>query len=83
MSRYIATRAIRGANALVAEAEVMVERALEERGGDTPVSFPNTAYHLPLILGMTGKEIETLGQLPRRSTGLPIWGRPSTVVWPR
>jgi acetyl-CoA synthase len=64
MSRYIATRAIRGANALVTEAEVMLDRALKEKGPETSVAFPNTAYYLPLILGMTGKEVETLGQLP-------------------
>jgi hypothetical protein len=33
MSRYIATRAIRGANALVTEAEVMLDKALAEKGG--------------------------------------------------
>ena len=64
MSRYIATRAIRGANALVTEAEFMLYKALEEKGPDTKVSFPNTAYYLPLILGMTGLSVETLGQLP-------------------
>jgi acetyl-CoA synthase len=63
MSRYIATRAIRGANALVTEAELMLEKALAEKGPDTPVAFPNTAYYLPLILGMTGIQAETLGQL--------------------
>lgn len=63
MSRYIATRAIRGANALVSEAELMLNKALAEKGPDTPVSFPNTAYYLPLILGMTGEKVETLGQL--------------------
>src|SRR5512147_2648874 len=63
MSRYIATRAIRGANALVNEANFMLRKALIERGPDTPVSFPNTAYYLPLILGMTGEQVETLGQL--------------------
>ncbi len=63
MSRYIATRAIRGANALVSEAELMLNKALAEKGPDTPVSFPNTAYYLPTILGMTGTAIETLGQL--------------------
>jgi acetyl-CoA synthase len=63
MSKYIATRAIRGANAIVTEAEVMLQRALTEKGPDTLVSFPNTAYHLPLIFGMTGEEVETLGQL--------------------
>jgi len=63
MSRYVATRAIRGANALVAEAEAMLERALEEKGADAPVAFPSTAYHLPVILGMTGIEVAALGQL--------------------
>jgi len=63
MSRYIATRAIRGANALVTEAEFMLNQALREKGPDTPVAFPNTAYYLPLILGMTGREIRTIGDL--------------------
>ena len=63
MSRYIATRAIRGANALVTEAEYMLKQAIKENGPDKPVSFPNTAYYLPLINGMTGMQIETLGQL--------------------
>jgi acetyl-CoA synthase len=63
MSRYIATRAIRGANALVSEAELMLNKALEEKGPDTPVSFPNTAYYIPLIFGMTGNAVENLGQL--------------------
>src|SRR3990170_3269656 len=64
MSRYIATRAIRGANAIVMEAEHMLERALAEKGPDTPLAFPNTAYHLPVILGMTGREVSTIGDLP-------------------
>jgi acetyl-CoA synthase len=63
MSRYIATRAIRGANAIVHEADLMLERALAEKGPETPISFPNTAYYLPLILGMTGVEITKLGDL--------------------
>jgi acetyl-CoA synthase len=63
MSRYIASRAIRGANALVTEAELMLQKALTEKGQETPVAFPNTAYYLPLINGMTGIEVETLGQL--------------------
>ena len=63
MSRYIATRAIRGSNALVIEAELMLQRALTEKGPDIPVAFPNTAYHLPTIYGMTGIEVTKLGQL--------------------
>ncbi len=64
MSRYIATRAIRGANAIVREAELLLERAIKEKGANTPVAFPNTAYYLPFILGMTGTEISTIGELP-------------------
>ncbi|MEE8567962.1 MAG: acetyl-CoA decarbonylase/synthase complex subunit alpha/beta, partial [Anaerolineales bacterium] len=63
MSRYIATRAIRGSNALVIEAELMLQRALTEKGPDIPVAFPNTAYYLPTIYGMTGIEVTKLGQL--------------------
>jgi acetyl-CoA synthase len=63
MSRYIATRAIRGANALVTEAEFMLQKAVAEKGPDTKVEFPNTAYYLPFILAMTNQKVESLGQL--------------------
>ena len=63
MSRFIATRAIRGANRIVQEAEDLLEEALAEHGPDTKVTFPNTAYHLPVILGLTGREVATLGDL--------------------
>ena len=64
MSKYIATRAVRGANALVFEAETMLHKALEEKGPETVVEFPNTAYYLPLIYAMTGEKVSTLGDLP-------------------
>jgi len=63
MSRYIATRAIRGANGLVAEADALLEKAIAEKGADTPVKFPNTAYYLPVIYGMLGHKVETLADL--------------------
>jgi len=63
MSRHIATRAIRGANGLVSEADALLERAIAEKGADTPVKFPNTAYYLPVIYGMLGHKVETLGDL--------------------
>jgi len=63
MSKYIATRAIRGANALVAEASAMLEAAIADKGEDTEVAFPNTAYYLPVINGMLGREVSTLGGL--------------------
>src|SRR5512146_12364 len=64
MSRYIATHAIRGATALMGEAEAQVEAALAELGPDTPVAFTNTAYYLPVIYAFTGIKIEKLGDLP-------------------
>ena len=64
MSRYIAKRAIRGATALVAEAEKLVAEAIEELGPETPVQFINTAYFLPVIYAFTGRKVETLGDLP-------------------
>ncbi len=63
MSRYIATRAIRGANLIVQEADELLSKALQEKGADCPVAFPNTAYYLPTIFGMTGREITKLGEL--------------------
>lgn len=63
MSKYIATRALRGANAIVNEADAMLQKALLEKGPDHPVAFPNTAYYLPLIYSMTNKAVESVGQL--------------------
>jgi acetyl-CoA synthase len=64
MSRYIATAAIRGANAIVKEAEEMLARAIANLGPDTPVAFTNTAYYLPVILGFTGIQVAKLGDMP-------------------
>ncbi len=63
MSRYIATRAIRGANLIVAEADRMLKEAIQDLGADTPVQFTNTAYFLPVTLAFTGREVATLGEL--------------------
>ena len=63
MSRYIATRAIRGAHQMVAEFETALTGVLAEKGPETPIAFPNTAYYLPFILGMTGQSVEKLGDL--------------------
>lgn len=63
MSRYIATRAIRGANALVAEADALLKEAIAEKGADAPVTFPNTAYYLPVTYGMLEHKVQSLGDL--------------------
>ena len=63
MSRYIATRAMRGAYQIVNEADILLQKALQEKGPETPVQFPNTAYYLPVIYGLTGREVTKLGDL--------------------
>jgi len=63
MSRYIATRALRGANMIVKEFDEQLQKALTELGPDKEIKFTNTAYYLPIILGYTGIEVETLGGL--------------------
>jgi acetyl-CoA synthase len=63
MSRYIATRALRGASMIVQEFDALLQKALEELGPDKEIKFTNTAYFLPTILGYTGMEISTIGGL--------------------
>ncbi len=63
MSKIIATKAIRGAHQLVERAEAELTRALEEKGPQTRVEFPNTGYYLPISHGIVGMRIETLGGL--------------------
>ena len=63
MSRYIATRALRGANMIVQEFDGQLKKALTELGPDHKIAFTNTAYYLPTILGYTGMEVETVGGL--------------------
>jgi len=63
MSKIIATRAIRGAHKLVVRAEKKLSRAIDEKGPETRVEFPNTGYFLPISHGILGLNIETLGGL--------------------
>ncbi len=63
MSKNIAIKAIRGAHKIVARAEKELAQALKDKGEDTKVEFPNTAYYLPVSYGMLGMKIETLGGL--------------------
>ena len=77
MSRYIATRALSGASALVTEAELMLDRAIAEKGPEKSVAFPNTAYYLPLIYGITGNPVEKLSQL------LPVVKQAHSLLHPK
>lgn len=63
MSKIIASAAIRGAHKIVARAEEALNQAIETYGADTPVAFPNTGYYLPVIYGITGMQVEKIGDL--------------------
>jgi acetyl-CoA synthase len=47
----------------VAEADALLKKAIADKGADTPVAFPNTAYFLPVTYGMLNHKIETLGDI--------------------
>ena len=61
MSKIIASAVIRGAHKLTKQARDILARALEEKGKDCPVAFPNTGYYMPIIYSMTGRAVEKLG----------------------
>jgi acetyl-CoA synthase len=44
-------------------AETMLSEAVNRHGRDKGIEFPGTAYALPVILTLTGKRVEKLGQL--------------------
>jgi acetyl-CoA synthase len=63
MSKIIAAAGIRGAHQFVAEAKQKLEAALKKHGPDKEVSFPNTGYFLPVINGILGLQVKTLGDM--------------------
>ncbi len=63
MSKVVASAAIRGAHKYVSEAEEYWQDSRDNFGSDEEVGFPNTGYNLPLILSLTGNEVETIGDL--------------------
>ncbi|MEW9121129.1 MAG: acetyl-CoA decarbonylase/synthase complex subunit alpha/beta [Thermotaleaceae bacterium] len=52
-----------GSNQAVSAAEDLLKQAIEQKGRDHKVAFPDTAYALPVIYAATGQKITTLGEL--------------------
>ena len=46
------------------EAGVPIQDLIKKYGADHEVSFPNTAYYLPVIYSMLGAKVEKLGDQP-------------------
>lgn len=63
MSKIICSAAIRGAHKIVGMAEEKYEEALKKWGPDQEIGFPNTTYYLPIIYGMLGIPVKTLGDV--------------------
>ena len=60
MSKIIAAAAIRGAYKIAEQARDIYKKAVEEKGADCAVAFPNTGYYIPIIYSMTGIAVEKL-----------------------
>lgn len=58
--KTVAGLMISGAKKLCAEAAEFLNRAIKEKGGDQAVSFPETAFYLPLANALLGLETKTL-----------------------
>jgi len=63
MSKIICSAAIRGAHKIVDMAEASYEEAIKKFGAEHEVSYPNTAYFLPIIYSMLGAKVKNLGDM--------------------
>ena len=63
MSRIIASAAIRGAHEVAQKAQEIYHKAVQAKGPDCEISFPNTGYYIPIIYSMTGIAVQKLADL--------------------
>jgi acetyl-CoA synthase len=61
MSKIVAAAAIRGSHQIFTEAETMLTAALAERGESCEISFPETAFYLPMANALLGMDATNLG----------------------
>ena len=57
-------RALNGAIVATSYAEILLSRAIRTYGENQQVSFPDTAYFLPVISSLSGEKVTRLGELP-------------------
>lgn len=83
MSKIICSSAIDGAIEWVARAESILDQAIQSKGVDTPVAFPNTAYYLPIIYSFSGEKVETLGDMRQvlKQSKILLPERPTENAW--
>ncbi len=61
MSKIIAANVISGAHTVYEKARKKYEQAVKKFGKNKEVQFPNTGYYLPVIYGILGFPVKTLG----------------------
>ncbi|MFB3892350.1 MAG: acetyl-CoA decarbonylase/synthase complex subunit alpha/beta [Phycisphaerae bacterium] len=61
MSREVMAAVIRGAHGFVDEAQKKLDEAIAAKGEGQKVEFPGTAFYMPMIYALTGREVKTLG----------------------
>ena len=83
MSKIIASAAIRGGHEIYRQAEAFYDKAVKEKGMETPVGFPDTAYYLPMSHALMGLKVETLAQIkPIMDHAKELLGpAPSDKLW--
>lgn len=60
MSKIVATSAILGAHEIFKQASEFLDKAIKEKGPDTKIGFPETAFYLPLANALMGVKVEIL-----------------------
>ncbi|MFH1622769.1 MAG: CO dehydrogenase/CO-methylating acetyl-CoA synthase complex subunit beta, partial [Candidatus Omnitrophota bacterium] len=60
MSKIVATAAIRGAKKIFTETEEFFNKAIKEKGPDTKIEFPETAFFLPIAKALLNADVRTL-----------------------
>lgn len=83
MSKIIAGGAIRGSHTIYRMAEEKFNQAREKHGGGKKISFPETAFYLPMAYTLLGVEVKTLDDvdpvLAEAKSLLPA--APSEKLW--
>ncbi len=67
-------KAYEGAVIATSYAEILLNRAIRQYGRQKEIGYPDTAYHLPVILALSGEKVTTLEEL------IPILNRVRSQV---
>ncbi|MBP2684552.1 MAG: Carbon monoxide dehydrogenase subunit alpha N-terminal domain, partial [Deltaproteobacteria bacterium] len=51
---------LRGAGTVIGLARMALQAAAHRRGKDAPLAYPETAYELPVVFGLTDIRVSTL-----------------------